>query len=135
VRESTLGALAHQELPFERLIEELQPAREPSYSPLVQVFFVLANAPRPPRELAPGLALAVREIETGTAKVDLSLYLEEREGQLWTIWEASRDLFDRTTVERLAATFRTLLAGIVAQPEIPRPSCRSSPTRSAPRCF
>ena len=119
VRESTLGALAHQELPFERLIEELQPAREPSYSPLVQVFFVLANAPRPPRELAPGLALAVREIETGTAKVDLSLYLEEREGQLWTIWEASRDLFDRTTVERLAATFRTLLAGIVAQPEIP----------------
>ena len=76
VRETTLGALAHQDLPFERLVEELQPERGLGRNPLVQVMFALQNMPRSERRLA-GLSLRQMRAEKGLAKFDLGLILKE----------------------------------------------------------
>ena len=76
-----LEAYAHQDLPFEHLVEELQPQRDLSRTPLFQVAFALQNAPLEALELA-GLTLSPLEVETGTAKFDLTLSLIETEGQL-----------------------------------------------------
>ncbi len=119
LRETTLGAYAHQDLPFQQLVDALEPARDPSRHPMVQVFFVFGNAPLPPRELAPGVGLVVSEVDAGVAKVDLSLYVQEEEGGLTLQWEYPTALFDRATVERFHGHFRTLLAGLAAAPEMP----------------
>jgi amino acid adenylation domain-containing protein len=117
VREVTLDAHAHQDVPFERLVEELQPQRDLSRNPLFQVMFVLQNAPRRTEECA-GLTLEeVRGVDTGTAKLDLTLYLEETEQGLAGECEYSMDLFDAGTIARLIEHFQTLLAGIVADPD------------------
>ncbi|MCP4664638.1 MAG: non-ribosomal peptide synthetase, partial [bacterium] len=76
VRRVALGAYAHQDVPFERLVEELQPDRDMSFSPLFQVMFVLQNAPRAAVETA-GLTLSSFPSEVGTAKFDLTLSLQE----------------------------------------------------------
>ncbi|MCP4656185.1 MAG: AMP-binding protein, partial [bacterium] len=116
VRRVTLGAYAHQELPFGVLVEELSPERDLSHSPLVQVLFALQNAPGEALEL-PGLTLHLQEIDDGTAKFDLSLYLTERDEGLSGFLEYDVDLFDRTTAARLIEHFRILLAEIVQAPE------------------
>ena len=116
VREVALGAYAHQDLPFERLVEELNPERDRSHAPLFQVMFVLQNAPVRKREFS-GLSLDVMPIETGTAKFDLLLSMSETGGQLKASLEYSTDLFDAATVRRMLDHFRTLLAAIVAHPE------------------
>ncbi len=116
VRRVCLGAYAHQELPFERLVEELQPSRDLSYAPLVQVMFALQNAPRPDLRL-PGLAVRPLPAEEVRAKLDLSLTLEESPGGLVGSFEYATELFDATTVQRLAGHLRNLLAGIAADPE------------------
>ncbi|MDQ1592737.1 MAG: hypothetical protein QOG71_3364 [Pyrinomonadaceae bacterium] len=115
VREVTLGAYAHQDVPFERLVEELQPARELSHAPLFQVMFTLQNAPRPSLEL-PGLTLAQVELDTGTAMFDLSLSVEETPRGLFGVFEYNTDLFDAPTIKRLAGHLQNLLAGVVAAP-------------------
>ncbi|MEA2174637.1 MAG: hypothetical protein QOD00_2229, partial [Blastocatellia bacterium] len=116
VREVCLGAYAHQDVPFEKLVEELQPERSLSHSPLFQVMFVLQNAPQEKLELS-GLTLDLLDIESGTAKFDLMLSLEESEDGLEGVCEYSADLFDEATVRRMLEHFRTLLAGIVANPD------------------
>ncbi|MCP4656904.1 MAG: non-ribosomal peptide synthetase, partial [bacterium] len=83
-REAALGAYAHQDLPFEALVEELVPERDLSRNPLVQVLLVLQSASVVPRELEPGLAMEVELLDTGTAKFDLSLSLTEQQGGLRT---------------------------------------------------
>jgi amino acid adenylation domain-containing protein len=115
VREVTLGAYAHQDVPFERLVEELQPARELSHAPLFQVMFVLQNAPKPSLEL-PGLTLAQVELDVGTAMFDLSLSVEETPRGLFGVLEYNTDLFDASTIKRLAGHLQNLLAGIVREP-------------------
>ncbi|HJR06705.1 MAG TPA: amino acid adenylation domain-containing protein, partial [Pyrinomonadaceae bacterium] len=115
VREVTLGAYAHQDVPFEKLVEELQPARELSHAPLFQVMFTLQNAPRPSLEL-PGLTLAQVELDTGTAMFDLSLSVEETPRGLFGVFEYNTDLFDAPTIKRLAGHLQNLLAGVVAAP-------------------
>ena len=115
VRETTLSAYAHQELPFERLVEELAPERDLSRSPLVQVLFALQNAPMGPLEL-PDLALAASPVPTGTARLELSCTLTETERGLAGTLEYSRDLFEAPTIARLARSFKRLLAGAVADP-------------------
>jgi amino acid adenylation domain-containing protein len=115
VRETTLAAYAHQEVPFERLVEELAPARDLSRPPLVQVLFTLQNAPSGPLVL-PGLTLAAAEVATGTAKLELSCTLMETADGLTGTLEYSRDLFEGATVERLAGHFIRLLAGAAAAP-------------------
>jgi amino acid adenylation domain-containing protein len=110
-RESALGAYTHQDLPFEKLVEELEPARDPSRSPFFQVVMQLQNAPLS-RLALPGLALSLLETPGQTAKFDLGLSLAETADGLSSLWEYNTDLFDRTTVKRLAGGFDRLLAGI-----------------------
>ena len=116
LRSVTLGAYAHQQLPFEKLVEELDPERDLSHTPLCQVMFLLQNAPLPPLEL-PGVRLEYREVENGTAKFDLTMSLQERDGILGGWMEYSTDLFDRTTIERLRDRFARLLDRVIAEPE------------------
>ncbi|MCP4655225.1 MAG: amino acid adenylation domain-containing protein, partial [bacterium] len=117
VREVTLEAYAHQDLPFEKLVEELAPERDLSHNPLVQVHFVLQNAPVAIRELAPGLGAKLGSGTLGQAKFDLLMALEEEEdGGLSSDLEYRSDLFDAPTIRRMVGHFRNLLAGAVASP-------------------
>ncbi|HEY9813596.1 MAG TPA: amino acid adenylation domain-containing protein, partial [Candidatus Sericytochromatia bacterium] len=115
VRETALGAYAHQDLPFEKLVE-LQPERDLSYSPIFQVSFALQNNLTQTLEL-PQVTLNVKEFDTKTAKFDLTLFLEETPQGLVGTFEYNSDLFKSSTIERAIAHFQTLLAGIVADPE------------------
>ncbi|MCP4654590.1 MAG: amino acid adenylation domain-containing protein, partial [bacterium] len=117
VRRVALGAYAHQDVPFERLVEELQPDRDMSFSPLFQVMFVLQNAPRAAVETAAGLTLSSFPSEVGTAKFDLTLSLQESGTGVSGALEYNTDLFDRTTMVRLLTHFQRRLAAIVDDPE------------------
>ncbi len=116
VRSEALAAYAHQDLPFEKLVEELAPARSLAHTPLFQVLFVLQNAPMGPLEL-PGLTLTPLAQEASAAKFDLVLALTEGAGGLAGFVEHDAALFDRTTVERLAGQLSTLLRAAAAAPE------------------
>lgn len=116
VREVSLAAFNHQDLPFEKLVEELQPERDLSYSPLFQVGFAFYNAPRTELKL-PGLTLSSQAIDSGTAKLDLTLSFKESEQGLTGCLEYKTELFDAATITRMLAHFQTLLAGIVANPK------------------
>ncbi|HEY2739146.1 MAG TPA: amino acid adenylation domain-containing protein, partial [Thermoanaerobaculia bacterium] len=118
VREATLDAFAHQDVPFERLVEELVTERDLAVSPLFQALFVLQNAPG--GELrAPGLCFTPLPAVDEVAKLDLSLGLTETPGGIVGALEHNTDLFDRTTAMRLAARFAALLAAAVAAPASP----------------
>ncbi|HEX8559857.1 MAG TPA: amino acid adenylation domain-containing protein [Pyrinomonadaceae bacterium] len=116
VREVALGAYAHQDAPFEMLVEELQPERSLSHTPLFQALFVLQNAPAAAPEL-PGLEVEQLEVGSGTAKFDLMLSLEESEGSLRGVFEYSTDLFDEPSARRMLGHFETLLEGVARRPE------------------
>ncbi len=116
VREATLGAYAHQDMPFEKLVDEFQPERDMSRSPLFQVMFALQNAPMTIVDL-PALKLKPVAGESGAAKFDLSLYVEEGAHGLSGTWEYSSELFDAATIARLSAHFTTLLQSIVSDPQ------------------
>jgi amino acid adenylation domain-containing protein len=120
VREVALGAYAHQDLPFERLIEELQPERDLSRTPLFQVFLNMVNVPSSRIEL-PDLTIEtiLRPSELGEAepKFDITLYAREREEGLELSAVYNADLFERDTISRMLGHFRTLLEGIAADPE------------------
>ncbi|PUE53048.1 hypothetical protein B9Z45_13195 [Limnohabitans sp. 2KL-17] len=116
VRETALQAYAHQDLPFERLVEELQPQREANYTPLFRVMFALQNAPLGELVL-PGLSLRRLEVRTGSAKFDLTLFMWEQDQTLSAEIEYSSDLFDESTMQRLAAQLQALLAQVASQPQ------------------
>ncbi|MGH2412160.1 MAG: amino acid adenylation domain-containing protein, partial [Microcystaceae cyanobacterium] len=116
VRQVALEAYAYQEVPFEQLVEALQPERNLSHTPLFQVMFVLQNAPLGQLEL-PGLTLELMELESVTAKFDLTLSMKESEQGLKGVWEYNSDLFEAETIERMTGHFQTLLEGIAAQPQ------------------
>jgi amino acid adenylation domain-containing protein len=115
VRESCLGAYAHQDLPFEKLVEELQPERSLSFNPLFQVMFALQNSPMPDPELS-GLRLSSEPFDAGVSRFDLELHLRESAEGLSGMVVYSADLFDQTTIARLLAHFENLLEEIVAAP-------------------
>ena len=115
VRTTTLGALAHADLPFEHLVRELRPERAANRNPLFQVMFILQNAPMTPADV-PELKLESIELDTGTAKFDLTLSMMETPQGLRTAFEYNAELFEGATIERLLGTFQTLLTGIVADP-------------------
>ena len=117
VREVALGAYAHQDLPFEQLVHQLQPERHLTHSPLFQVWFVLQNAPTAELEL-PGLTLNLSEIETGAVRHDLKLDLTETAAGIQGFFEYKTDLFDAAEIQRLAGVWETLLTTVVEQPEI-----------------
>ncbi|BAY23348.1 amino acid adenylation domain protein [Calothrix sp. NIES-2100] len=116
VREVTLGAYDHQDLPFDLLVEELKPQRDLSHTPLFQVMFVLQNAPMSAVELS-GLTLQALQTESTTAKFDLTLLMEETESGIRGALEYNTDLFDAATIARMAEHLQTLLVSIVANPE------------------
>ncbi|HEV7517010.1 MAG TPA: amino acid adenylation domain-containing protein, partial [Thermoanaerobaculia bacterium] len=109
VRETALSAYAHQDLPFEKLVLELQPERDLSRTPLFQVVFALQNAPGGELSL-PGLTFRSLPVETATAKFDLTLALAEGASDLGGVVEYNRDLFDCPTAGRLARHLEILLA-------------------------
>ena len=115
VKEVCLGAYAHQDVPFEKLVEELQPERDLSRSPLFQVKLVLQNVPQESLRLG-GLQLSRVEVERETAKFDLMLTLAEGDG-LSGVLEFNTDLFDSERMERLLQHFEVLLQGIIAEPQ------------------
>ncbi|EGK83949.1 non-ribosomal peptide synthetase [Microcoleus vaginatus PCC 9802] len=135
VKEVALGAYAHQDLPFEKLVEELHPDRALNQNPLFQVAFALQNAPGNRLEL-PELTLSPQQLDVGTARFDLEFHLWERSpnssgsnqspsNKLWVDSSLgisgmviySADLFDEATIARLIGHFQTLLESIVANPE------------------
>ena len=116
VREVALAAYDHWDLPFEKLVEELNPDRNLSHSPLFQVVFAFQNAPRSKLELA-GLTLTNLAVDGGTAKFDLSLGLSESPDGLTGSLEYNTDLFDHATITRMQGHFQTLLEGIVDNPD------------------
>jgi amino acid adenylation domain-containing protein len=115
VREVALGAYAHQDLPFEQLVEALQPERSLSYTPLFQVMFALDEKSVPSMEL-PDLTFSSFSFETGTTKFDLTLSMENTASGLIGGWEYNSDLFDAATIARYSEHFLSLLEGIVANP-------------------
>ena len=118
VRESALGAYAHQDVPFERLVDELQPERDLSRTPLFQAMFILQNAPMRPLALS-GLELSLAELHNGTAKYELTLSLEETAEGLRGWLEYNSDLFDGATAGRLLAGLDQLLRAGAGQPAVP----------------
>ncbi|MEU6126234.1 amino acid adenylation domain-containing protein [Streptomyces sp. NPDC047123] len=119
-RESDLAAYAHQDLPFESLVEHLAPPRSLARHPLFQVMLSLNNAGRPALDL-PGLHAAVQGVDTAAAKFDLSFNFSEQsgDGELTGELEFARDLFDTTTAQGLADSFVTLLRLVVRDPDTP----------------
>ncbi|MDP9841725.1 non-ribosomal peptide synthetase [Streptosporangium lutulentum] len=115
VRKVAIGGFAHQDLPFEKLVEELRPERRVSQAPLFQVMFVLQNAPKQPFEL-PGLEISPVDVHNGTAKFDLLLSVCVRDGRLFTTFEYDAAKFDEDVVGRMLDRYRTLLESIVEDP-------------------
>lgn len=116
-KDTALGAYAHQDMPFEKLVEELKPERSLSHSPLVQVFFVLQNAPTESFEMK-GLALKHVPSGTKTVKGDMYLSMHESQNGIEGRLEYSTDLFDAATMERLLGHFQTLLEAAADNPEL-----------------
>jgi len=117
-RETTLSAYANQDLPFERLVEELQPERDTSRTPLFQVWLVLQNAPLPPLRLG-GTEGTPVELDNGTSKFDLSISLGVVGEELVGWVEYATDLFDRPTIARLVDHFEVFLAAAIEFPGRP----------------
>ncbi|BDI18012.1 hypothetical protein ANSO36C_38140 [Nostoc cf. commune SO-36] len=130
VREVTLGAYSQQDLPFDKLVEELHPERNLSYHPLFQVVFSLQNAPMSALEL-PGLVPSFMNIDLKKTRFDLELHLWKCSDDFRSLWGANwenseglrgvivynTDLFDKATISRMLKHFKTLLSSIVANPE------------------
>jgi amino acid adenylation domain-containing protein len=116
VRATAVDAYANEEVPFERLVAELHPERSLSHPPLFQVMFSLEHAPLE-SVTWPGLKLTQMELDNGTAKFDLSLFIVEGAGCLNARMEYNTDLFDTATVQRMLTHFKTFLENIVLDPD------------------
>ncbi|MCB1906474.1 MAG: amino acid adenylation domain-containing protein [Rhodocyclaceae bacterium] len=154
VRETALAAFAHQDVPFEKLVEVLGPERDASRNPLFQVMFAFQNSPTG-RLVLDGLETSLQELDPGTAKFDLSLAFDDDAAGLRGTLNYATDLFDAATIARTAGHLLTLLEGIAADPgrpiaELPlltagerhqlltqwsSPAARYSPVRCAHRLF
>lgn len=118
VREVTLGAYAHQDIPFEKLVEEFQPERNLSYNPLFQIMFALQNTGRP---LVTGSSQddSMPVVGAGVAKFDLTLFVSETTSGLKAGIEYNSDLFDASTIDRFASHYEALLQSISKDPDRP----------------
>ena len=116
-RQTCLDAYAHDDLPFEILVEELKPERSINQNPLFQVSFVLQNFPKAPFE-STGVTAVEMDIDPGIARFDLHVFMTEEENGLKGYFEYNTDLFDAATIERMVGHFQTLLDGIVVNPDL-----------------
>jgi non-ribosomal peptide synthetase component F len=115
VRDVTLGAFSHQDVPFERLVEILQRERDPRYSPLFQVLFQFIDSSTRRIELG-GLNLSFPALPRTKVKFDLSLSMTQAGGRLSGLFEYNTDLFNAGTIRRMADQFQALLDNIVTDP-------------------
>jgi len=113
-----LGAYAHQEFPFEMIVEHLHLPRQGSRTPLVNILFVMQNVPPTNAEL-PGLTITQVDTDTASAKFDLALFVTEEPEGLSCSVSYSTDLFKEATIERIMNHYKALLRDIVAHPEAP----------------
>ncbi|MFN6565572.1 MAG: amino acid adenylation domain-containing protein [Nostoc sp. ChiSLP01] len=119
-RQTCLDAYAHQDIPFEYLVEQLQPERSLSHNPLFQVMMVMQNAAEAGVNVSlPGLDIQYLEQSFPFAKFDLLLDLCERDEQLHCMWEYATDLFAASTIKRMAGHFEVLLTAITQNPQQP----------------
>ena len=118
VREVSLSAFANQEVPFDKLVEVLQPQRTTDRSPIFQVNFIFQNTPRSNVEI-PNLQVAQPGVQQGSARFELTLVLTETDDAVAAVLEYNTDLFESATIKRMLGNYETLLRGIVAQPERP----------------
>ncbi|MFN6562980.1 MAG: non-ribosomal peptide synthetase [Nostoc sp. ChiSLP01] len=116
VRQVTLDAYAHQDLPFEMLVEELQPERDLSRNPLYEVMFVLQNTPTNVQEVS-GLTLHTLDFDSGTSQLDIFLSMFESQDGLTGCLEYNTDIFDSASINKLINNYQTLLENIVANPQ------------------
>ena len=116
VRQTTLDAYTHQDIPFESLVEKLNPARSLSHSPLFQVMFALQNSEQESFELK-DLKISFLKPEYSIAKFDLTLSMTEHNDSLVCDWEYSTDLFKHETITLLNEHFKVLLVSIINKPE------------------
>jgi non-ribosomal peptide synthetase component F len=116
VRETTLGAYAHQDLPFDQLVRDLRIERMPGRTPLFQVLFVFGNPGMPALEL-PGLRIRPLASETVLSKYDLTLFMNARGAEIGGAWRYGVELFDAATIARLSDQFISLLGDIAADPD------------------
>ncbi|NOK39008.1 amino acid adenylation domain-containing protein, partial [Corallococcus exercitus] len=116
VRETTLGAYAHQDIPFEKLVEEFKPERNLAYNPFFQVLFTVLNTPVSKLSVS-GLTLRLLELETTVSKFDLELAFTESDGSLQGLFVYNSDLFDAATIARMATQLQTLLEDVLARPD------------------
>jgi hypothetical protein len=115
---SILGVYAHQELPFEKLVEALKPERDLTRNPVVQILFVMQNTEQRTLRLG-GTTAAPFKLGNPSSRFDLALFLGEREHGLEGVWRYNADLFAPAAIDRLAGDFEALLASIVANPHVP----------------
>jgi amino acid adenylation domain-containing protein len=116
VRQVVLDGDAHKQVPFEKLVMELQPERKSGASPLFQAMFILQGQPSHPLQL-PGVTTQQMQVDNGTAKFDLSLVIFEEQDGFTAAFEYNRDLFELATVRRMLGHYVTLLQEIAKQPE------------------
>src|SRR5262249_1185280 len=116
VRETTLGAYSHQELPFDKLVEELKPQRDLRRNPLVQVLLVMQNAPRHALQMN-GSEVSSFELVSETSRFDLALFLSEDGQALAGGWLYNADLFEAATIRKLSRHYEALLESLVADPD------------------
>jgi amino acid adenylation domain-containing protein len=114
-RQTCLNAYAHQDIPFDVLVEKLRPERSMSYNPLFQVMLVLENNQSPDLDLS-GLEMELLGVKGAIAKFDLTLMVTESDNQFNCTWEYATDLFERVTIQRMAEHFEVLLKGIIDHP-------------------
>ena len=117
VRETTVEALANQDVPFGTLVEELSPERSLSHNPIYQVMFVLQNSPPPTCEFS-GISMSSQEIDNAAARLDLALNMWEVENGLNGYFEFNSDLFDAEKIDRMVGHYEALLQSIVDDPNL-----------------
>ncbi len=116
-REVTLGAYAHQDLPFDKLVSALRMERNPGQTPLFQVLFVFGNPALPTLEL-PGLTLSPLRSDLILSKYDLTLFMSDKGQSIGGLWRYSSELFEAAAIARIGRHFETLLGSIAANPDV-----------------
>jgi len=116
VREVALGAYAHQDIPFDKLVEDLQPERSLSHNPIVQALFVMQNVPAQRRDL-PGLELIPFPASISRSKFDVAVFIRANASGTFQDWLYSTELFDKSTILRMASNYEHLLRNAVDHPE------------------
>lgn len=116
VRETSLGAYAHQDIPFDKLVEELRPERSLTHNPLVQILFVMQNTP-PTASAFGGLTTSPLGVSS-SSRFDLVLFINDPDGTPFATWMYNPNLFDTTTIERMSKLYELLLQEVAVNPQI-----------------